>query len=66
MSTALLDRNSTVHEESPNGPAAAFRAPDELVSSSVAAAIERIVAAAPRLNSAQRDRLATILGGGSR
>ena len=34
-------------------------------STSINAAIDRIVAAAPRLSNAQRDRLASVLGGGA-
>ncbi|MCG2621770.1 hypothetical protein LVY72_07540 [Arthrobacter sp. I2-34] len=65
MSTAILDRERTVRKESSTDSAAGFRVPIKPVSSSVDAAIERIVAAAPPLSDAQRDRLATILGGGA-
>jgi len=62
MSTAILDREKTVYKESSTDVAIGFRVP---ISSSIDAAIERIVAAAPPLSDAQRDRLATILGGGA-
>lgn len=62
MSTAVLNLEATVHKESPTDIAADFRVS---IASSVDAAIERIVAAAPPLSQAQRDRLATILGGGA-
>lgn len=65
MPTAVLDRGSKVHKESSTEPATTFHASDNLVPSSIEAAIERIVAAAPPLSRAQRDQLATILGGGA-
>ena len=62
MSTVTLNRETTVHKEFSTDIATGFSVP---ISSSIDAAIERIVAAAPPLSQAQRDRLATIIGSGA-
>jgi hypothetical protein len=63
MSTAIFDRYLTAHSDSSTGTALGFRGPTKAFPSTVAAAVERILAAAPPQPHDQRARLAPVLGG---
>ncbi|MCC9192735.1 hypothetical protein LOC59_03575 [Arthrobacter sp. zg-Y916] len=65
MATAVLDPKTTALKGTSAELVSRPYTPIKVFSPEIDAAIDRIVAAAPPLSQAQRDRLAAILGGGS-